>query len=513
MVFRIQNEAMREQPSLSPDIVPVLIGVGEVADRNERPLAKALDPVGLMAAALARAEQDAGSPGLLQKIDRLDIINEISWPYPDPEAEIRERLGRLDLFTRYWPVGGQTPLAALHEAALDIQAGRCGMVAVCGGEAEASVRKATKQGETLPWPSRDREFKPIRGGDFQGIAARELELTTPVHVYPLYENAARATWDQSLADAQAESAAIWANNSRIAAERDTSWLGREVEPHAILSGEQGNRMLAWPYRKLMVANPVVNQGAAFVVTSLAKARALSLDENRLIYIHGGAAADEPRDMLARTSYDRSRAMEAVLQVAQGMSGSGFGARELYSCFPCVPKMARRILDLPVGARLTEAGGLTFFGAPLNNYMSHAVVAMVHTLRRSGASGLLYGQGEYVTKHHAVVLSGDPPAREMDPNFRLTDVENALVGDAPRLDQSARGPARLETFTILFDRGENVRHGIAICRDTDESRIAARVPQDDALTLARLQAEQSPIGLWGRLDGSGPGVAPNWTLAS
>jgi acetyl-CoA C-acetyltransferase len=39
---------------------------------------------------------------------------------------------------------------------------------------------------------------------------------------------------------------------------------------------------------------------------------------------------------------------------------------------------------------TVTGGLTFFGAPLNTYMTHAACAMVRKLRNGAKLGLLYG---------------------------------------------------------------------------------------------------------------------------
>ena len=88
----------------------------------------------------------------------------------------------------------------------------------------------------------------------------------------------------------------------------------------------------------------------------------------------------------------------------GGDGRKFDAIELYSCFPCVPKMARRTLGLGDDVQPTVTGGLTFFGAPLNTYMTHAACAMVRKLRNGARLGLLYGQGGFVTKHHALVLS-------------------------------------------------------------------------------------------------------------
>src|SRR5438477_5586120 len=43
-------------------------------------------------------------------------------------------------------------------------------------------------------------------------------------------------------------------------------------------------------------------------------------------------------------------------------------------------------------------------APLNTYMTHAACAMVRKLRSGAKLGLLYGQGGFVTKHHALVRS-------------------------------------------------------------------------------------------------------------
>src|SRR5216110_3170123 len=73
-----------------------------------------------------------------------------------------------------------------------------------------------------------------------------------------------------------------------------------------------------------------------------------------------------------------------------------------------PKMARRTLGLGTEVQPTVTGGLTFFGAPLNTYMTHAACAMVRKLRNGAKLGLLYGQGGFVTKHHALVLSRQAP---------------------------------------------------------------------------------------------------------
>src|SRR6202047_771207 len=165
----------------------------------------------------------------------------------------------------------------------------------------------------------------------------------------------------------------------------------------------------------MVANPTVNMGGAILMTSLAKARAAGISEDRLIYPLGGASAEEPRDYLLGDplyeSHPHNAVLKAVMELAGG-DGRKFDAIELYSCFPCVPKMARRTLGLGSDVQPTVTGGLTFFGAPLNTYMTHAACAMVRKLRNGAELGLLYGQGGFVTKHHGLVLSRQAPSHAL-----------------------------------------------------------------------------------------------------
>src|SRR3546814_14488839 len=62
----------------------------------------------------------------------------------------------------------------------------------------------------------------------------------------------------------------------------------------------------------MVANSSVNQGAGFLVASLAEARRRGIAEDRLIHVGMGAAAKEPPSILARDRYDASVRMDTSL---------------------------------------------------------------------------------------------------------------------------------------------------------------------------------------------------------
>lgn len=485
--------------------VPVIVGVGELADRTAD-LLQAREPIELMEMALRKAERDAGV-ALLARLDGLEMINEISWPYADPCALLTERLGMEGVECTYHPVGGQTPMLAIHRAALAIQAGSWRVAAICGAESQASVTAAARGGIDLPWHPRMTDFVPIRGAAYQQPIARDLDFATPAHVYPFYESATRAAWGQTFAEAQSESGTIWASNARTARQRDAAWIHRDVSSEAIVTQSADNRLIAWPYTKLMMANPGVNQGAAVIMCSLALARELGVDDDRILYIHGGAAADEPRDYLARHTYRRSPAMEWVLERAAGVAeGGDFDAVELYSCFPVVPKMARRTLCLSVHAPLSVAGGLTFFGAPLNNYMTHSAVAMVERLRQTRGRGLLYAQGEYVTKHHALVLGADRPRDRLPADFRRAD-ETDLV----RYADGYSGPARAEAATVLYDRAGGVRHGGVLLTTTAGERVLARVDARHGSTIAAILSDRGVVGETGYVTIGGAGV-PEWRLA-
>jgi len=492
------------------DRTPVIVGCGEAVDRPAA-LSHALDPIGLMTLAARRAEDDAGS-GLLHRIDRLDVVNLVSWRYADPPAELAARLGIAPRSLSYAAIGGETPTKLVHEAALAIARGEAKVALVAGAEAQHSAARAQKEGVELPWPpfAHDAPGRIERATYLHPLAVA-LGASMPVNVYPFYDMASAHAWGQTPAEAQAESAELWARYSAVAADNPSSWLNRRYSAEDIARVTPDNRLIAWPYTKLMVANPMVNQGAAVIVTSLAMAREAGIDPAAMIHLVGGAAADEPRDYLARDGYAGSAAQDAVLTRALELNeGRGFDAVELYSCFPCVPKMARRTLGLGADVVPTVTGGLTFFGAPLNDYMLHAVAAMVRRLRSGSGTGLLYGQGEFVTKHHALVLSATPRDRALDQDYSVAGDAEKRRGAIPPTVMPADGKASLETATILYRRDGTVDHAVVILRTDDGARTMAAVAPDDRATLAAIvDRDRYPVGRAGVLT---LGHVPRWTAA-
>ncbi|WP_156255544.1 acetyl-CoA acetyltransferase [Sandarakinorhabdus oryzae] len=499
--------------SLPAERTPVIIGVGEVLDRPADPAA-ALEPLALMEAAVRAADADAGG-GFLERIDSLDVINLVSWRYDKVAQRLAERLGITPPRAVYAIVGGETPTTKIHEAALRIMNGNSVVAVVTGGEAQNAVAKAKAAGITLPWtpPSKTPE-NPIMPSDHVTPLGMQHGIFQPIHIYPLYENATVAAWGLTPRQALAESGAAYERISAVAATNPYAWGRKAFTAEEITTVSDDNRMICWPYTKRMVANNNVNAAAAVLMTTLAAARAAGIAEDRIIHVHGGAAAGEHMDYLKRDQYVHSCAQDAVLGQAVRIAPNGFDRVELYSCFPTVPKMARRTLGLGPDVPLSVTGGLSFAGAGLNCYMLHSTCAMVRSLRdRPADQALLYGQGGYVTKHHALVIGNRPAeAAWLMLNKDVQEVAEDARADVPPYDGHYAGPARLETYSIVFGREGQPSHGSVVGRTPDGARVFGKIDVADADALATLLSlDAHPIGLPGMVSVADDGLQ-RWAFA-
>src|SRR3546814_6312765 len=148
--------------------------------------------------------------------------------------------------------------------------------------------------------------------------------------------ATQAAWQQTPAQAQAESAQLWAQYAAVAAGNEHAWIRKAPDAATIATVNDQNRLINWPYPKFMVANPSVNQAAGVIVTSLALARAAGVPDDRIIHLWGGAAAKEQEDYLKRDAYPHHTAQEAVLPTrvdTVGGDAQRFDTVAQYSCFP------------------------------------------------------------------------------------------------------------------------------------------------------------------------------------
>jgi acetyl-CoA C-acetyltransferase len=223
----------------------------------------------------------------------------------------------------------------------------------------------------------------------------------------------------------------------------------------------------------------------------------------MIFVGMGAAAKEPASILHRDRFDHSVSMETSIRRTldlNGMTIEDLDCVELYSCFPCVPKMARRILGWPWDRPATVFGGLTFGGGPIANYMSHAIVSMVLKLRREGRHGFLFANGGFATDNHCIVLGKEPIAEARFPqDFDYQAEAEEKRGPVPELIEDYAGPATIESYTIFHDRDGSPRAGVVVARTPEGARTLAHVDVGDAAMLAFLtDGTAEPVGSAGRI---------------
>jgi acetyl-CoA C-acetyltransferase len=481
------------------DKIAVIIGVGQVNDRPDD-LNQALDSVGLMQAALNAAEKDTGTK-VLHRLEWLGAVDQISFPDSDFHEHLAARLAHKPATVlRTKDSSGDYPIRLINDAANLIAEGKISVAAVVGGEAMRTANKRA-QAAAVADPSGQKIDKLAEAAAAIALPhARPYGLLTPSEIYPIYENATRAAWGQSLDQAQAETGTIWSRSSEVAARNPNAWLRDPVSVDGIVNVTADNRLISFPFTKLMVANNSVNMGAAIIVASLAVARELGVPANKLVYVGRGAAAHEVDDYLRRDSYTHSAGMTATLQKTlefNGLGASDLDHVELYSCFPCIPKMARRILNWPAERASSVYGGLTFGGAPVGNPMLHAAAAMVETLRagKGNEKGLVFANGGFATHNHAIVLSQQPgPDAGTAHSYDVHAAADALRGTVPTFLDKYAGPATIESYMMPYNRKGEPAFAAVVGRTPRGERFLAHVPPDDRAMLQFLAwSEGEPVG--------------------
>ena len=119
-----------------------------------------------------------------------------------------------------------------------------------------------------------------------------------------------------------------------------------------------NRMVAYPYTKLMTAIMDVDMAAALVLASAEKADALGVPEERRVYLRGWGYAEDPAHVAGHPELWRSPAMAAA--AAAALAGAGIGIDDvahldLYSCFASSVCFALDALGIGRGRRPRRRG--------------------------------------------------------------------------------------------------------------------------------------------------------------
>ncbi|CAM3425767.1 acetyl-CoA acetyltransferase [Mycobacterium intermedium] len=485
---------------------PVVVGVGQSAERIDDPGYRAMSPVELAAAAAQAALDDCGAQAVAIAVDTIAALRqfEISGPvataplgrsnnYPRSVANrIGAKPGRAILEV----VGGQGPQKLVNELAAEIAAGRSEVALVFGSDATSTLRHFA-QAQDKP------DFTETVDGDLEdrGLGIEQLiSRYTVIHglidaptQYALMENAHRAGTGLGPAEYLRRMGELFAPFTKVAAANPFAAAPVERSVDELITVTETNRMIAEPYPRFLVARDQVNQGAAALLMSVDAARRLGVPREKWVYLRGHSDLVE-QPMLERP--DLGQAPSAVMAAREALEVAGIGVDDvatfdLYSCFPVpVFNVCDGLGIAPDDPRgLTLTGGLPFFGGAGNNYSMHAIAETVARMRSApGQFGLVGANGGVLSKYSVGVYSTEPAPWRADRSPQL----QAVIDSRPTVavTEHPDGAGVIETYTVRRDAGR--RTGIIIGRLVgDGSRFLATTEDADLIALL---ADGDPLGV-------------------
>eukprot|EP01061_Rhynchopus_euleeides_P021629 TRINITY_DN35270_c0_g1_i1.p1 TRINITY_DN35270_c0_g1~~TRINITY_DN35270_c0_g1_i1.p1 ORF type:complete len:567 (+),score=225.42 TRINITY_DN35270_c0_g1_i1:37-1701(+) len=512
------------------DTTPVLVGVARYTHKIlNKDLSDALTPLQLMEVATKRALSDAGLRG--SDIDCVATISHMhvflvppSTPphYPNPPKSLANRIGASravesnQLFLH--PVGGNGPQELVNILGEKIAKGELRSAVVSGSEALAAFKKARAAGIGLPGVKEITDMsgrtikmegtaKVLPWGDEPGGEPRSLSknktlvtrtvmqhgLAATTNAYALFEQAYRKERypHMSREAYQKEISRLMSEFSAIAAQDpENAWVAEEKSAEEIGTAVRSNRIVAYPYTRMMNSFIDVDQSGAVVLMSVGEARRLGVPEEKLVYLHAHAdAAEEEWDMLMRPSFTISPALRAIREQMERTLGSPLSSlkhKEIYSCFPVAVRHAALELGLPFlhASDLCKTGGMHFHGGPGNSFTLHSIACMVEILRKDrGAKGLVTANGGFFSKHSAGVYSTEPHAwvprtAEAD-RARAKAILAECYPEKVRLSKAPSGEGTVDVWTVEFSiHGPKRAIAIGTLSATKERFVA--VSSDEAV---------------------------------
>jgi acetyl-CoA C-acetyltransferase len=452
---------------VSPDPrSPCLIGVArrtwhpaDVPDGAPEPL----DMWEQMARAAAEDATGSAAKGadLVRAVESIDVVYSQSWQYDDPPARLAERLGAAPARQVYSGIGGTVPEVLASDVGARMLGGELDLALIVGAEALATVRRLTKAGQEPQWshaPSEPRRFPMTL--DFY-----PSELSHSVFeaflTFALFDNARRAHLGRSLPDHRAALGAVMSAMTDVAAASPHAWFPIARSPEEIVTVSPDNRMVAYPYTKLMTSIMDVDMAAGLLMATAEKADALGVPDDRRVYLRGWGYDQDSDHVGDHPDLWRSPGMASAAQAA--LAGAGIGVDEvahfdLYSCFASSICFALDALGLAEDDRraVTQTGGLPYHGGPGSNYMTHSLAAMAETLRGDpGSFGLTSGVGMHMQKHAYGLWSTEPGAITPPPGNGATAWPRLIV-------DTAEGAATVATYSVLHGRDGGPTSALLVC---------------------------------------------------
>jgi acetyl-CoA C-acetyltransferase len=490
---------------MSDERTPILVGTAQLVQRDVDP-AEATEPLAMLEQMARGAAEDAGAgESLLHQLDSIAILNVAGWQARNGAQLVAEKIGApaTKFFTS--EMGGQIGVTSINHLCERIAKGESQAALLAGCNNMRTMRKAGPAGVTLDWTvggTSDPEMIGVAKPGHSNLEAR-YGMETPPDVYPIFENALRASLGLSLDEHLERIGKLFHKFSAVAAKNPHAWFPTERSVEELITVASSNRMIAYPYTKYLNAVLHTDQAAGMILTTPAVARRLGIAKDRWVYWLGGAESQEEawfpteRPNFADTPAMADSSRSALVNA--DLTTDDIDHIDFYSCFPIAVEQAAKQLDLDIedSRGFTVTGGLPYAGGPASAYTLHSLAAMADKLREvAGGRGLVTGNGWYLTKHAASVWSTQPGASPPKRGL-IDDLPSAAVDTAPRAptdDVSGRGT--IEAYTVQFDREGAPYRGIMIGTTDQGTRFIANAPFERD-TLEDLVASEA-IGLDGTL---------------
>ena len=478
--------------------MPVLVGCGQITQREKDPT-RSRAPMDLTADAARLAADDTGAgSALLAALDTIVMIrsfSDTSWRfaspfgrYANPPRSLANRLGATSVARLiYTHPGGNMPQWCVNRLFEMITRGECDAALIAGGEALATQKAAERAQQQLDWSEVPGGAPEIWGVEKRGWSDMEQRhrMAGAIYAYPLFENGIRGHLGRSIPDHLAAMGKLFAHFAAVAKANPLADRRAGYSAEAIATVSADNPYIGFPYTKLMNANAYIDQAAALVLMSVAKAKALGIPQEKWVYLHGCADAHDHWYISDRHNYHSSPAMRTVARETFAMAGKSLADIahiDLYSCFPSAVEIACAEMDIPIDdpRGLTVTGGLPYFGGPGNNYVTHSIAEMMTRVRaKPGSFGLVTANGNYVTKQSAGIYSTTPTEKAFAPRDPVLYQAEIDHDRGPVVAEVAEGPGSIETYTVMHDR-KGPTYSILLSRLGDGRRFMANTPDDPAL---------------------------------
>jgi acetyl-CoA C-acetyltransferase len=477
--------------------VPVVVGAGQVTNREEDPAA-APDPFDLMAGATGQALAEAGTGA---EVSHLWMVHSLSLRHGDPAPVLAERLGFTGAETRCSGMGGSIPQWLVNRAAELVVAGQRPRVLIVGAEALATRRRARKLGVELDWPSSPgwpETWPPLEPDVGTHPVERAHGLTQATTMYALVESAlAHAAGRPPAAQARAMGALMERFNA-VAAANPRSWFPTRRSAGELTTVTPDNRMVCFPYPKYLNAVMDVDMAAAVLVTDAATARGWGLGADEVAYIGGWADAHEVWYLSERTQIHTAPALVECADSALSSAGvtlDEVDAFDLYACFPSSVEVARTSVGLGADdpRPLTLTGGLQYHGGPGSNYVTHSVANTLAWLREGhGEVALVHGNGYFLTKQAVGVYTRRPGSTGPAPPDGLQERIDRRSTTVP-VAASFAGSGTILGYTVDYGRDGEVGDGVMVVDIGDGHTVARTDPATSRLLVAD-DAVAAPVTL-------------------